>query len=89
MSAPTRPTVAECWATSNQAPLWVAVALYAAAKADPTTGTLALAPGTLARALGVGGSSLSQAIRRAVRAGWLADGSSAYRLQLARPVVQP
>ncbi len=89
MSAPAKPNVAECWATSNQAPLWVAVALYAAARADPATGTLALSPGELARALGVGGSSLSQAIRRAVQAGWLAPGSSAYRLQVARPVVKP
>jgi hypothetical protein len=77
--------IAEAWATSHQAPLWVAVSLYAAAHADPTTGTVALPPGHLAGALGVAGSTLSQAIRRAVAAGWLDAGSSAYRLIVARP----
>lgn len=77
--------IAETWATSHQAPLWVAVALYAAANADPATGTASLPPGHLAGALGVAGSTLSQAIRRAVLAGWLAPQSSAYRLILARP----
>jgi len=77
--------IAEAWATSNQAPLWVAVALYAVAHADPSTGTVALPPGRLAGALGVGGSPLSKAIRRAVLAGWLDQRSSAYRLIVARP----
>lgn len=77
--------IAEAWATSHQAPLWVAVALYAAAHADPATGTVAMAPGHLAGVMGVAGSTLSQAIRRAVAAGWLDDGSSAYRLTVARP----
>lgn len=81
----TRTPIAEVWATSNKAPLWVAVALYAAAHADPATGNVALPPGRLAAALGVAGSTLSQAIRRAVAAGWLAPGSSAYLLILMRP----
>lgn len=77
--------LAEAWATSNQAPLWVAVGLYAAAHADPGTGALALPPGRLATVLGVGGSTLSQAIRRAVSAGWLDSRSSAYLLIVTRP----
>lgn len=77
--------IAEAWARSRQAPLWVAVSLYAAAHADPSTGTVALAPGHLAGVMGVAGSTLSQAISRAVAAGWLATGSSAYCLTVARP----
>ncbi len=86
---PTQRPIAESWATSHQAPLWVAVALYAAANADPTTGTVALPPGHLATALGVRGSTLSQAIRRAVTAGWLGQESSAYRLIVTRPGGRP
>lgn len=82
-----RQPIAESWATSNQAPLWIAVALYAAANADPATGRAIMQPNQLRRAVapGASGSTLSQAIRRAVRAGWLDASSSAWCLQLGRP----
>ncbi len=85
----TQTPIAETWATSHQAPLWVAVALYAVAHADPSTGNAPMTRGQLRAALAPMSDSavISQAIARAVTAGWLAAGSSAYCLTLARPVI--
>lgn len=74
-----RTPIAEAWATSNQAPLWVAVALYAAANAD-ARGYAVLRPGQLRTALAAPPTQVSDAIRRAVRAGWLHAESTAYCL---------
>lgn len=73
--------IAEAWATSNQAPLWVAVALYAVANAD-ARGHAELRPGQLRSALapGVAAPVVSRAIRRAVRAGWLHPDSTSWHL---------
>lgn len=75
--------IAEAWATSNQAPLWVSVALYAVANADGQ-GHAVLRPGQLRSALNVSGPRVSDAIRRAVQAGWLASDSTAYCLVVRR-----
>lgn len=79
--------IAECWATSEQAPLWVAVALYAVAQAD-SRGVAQLRPGQLRAAVAPlsGSPVLTKAIRRAVAAGWLHEESTAWCLRLARPV---
>lgn len=82
---PAQRPIAECWATSNQAPLWIAVALYAVAQADPTTGLAPMRPGQLLAAVAPGGRQdvLSKAIRRAVVSGWLHPDSTAWCLRLA------
>lgn len=87
MTTTTQRPIAECWATSHQAPLWIAVALYAVAQADPSTGLAVLQPGQLRSAVAPDQSApaLSNAIRRAVRAGWLHQDSTAWCLRLARP----
>lgn len=73
--------IAESWAKSNQAPLWVAVALYATAHAD-ARGHAELRPGQLREALAPGAPAprISEAIRRAVRAGWLHEDSTSWHL---------
>lgn len=86
--APTPVPLSGAWARSGRAPLWVAVALYAAAEADPSTGVARLRAGELREALAphTTANVVSAAIRKAVACGWLAEGSSAWRLILARPV---
>jgi len=81
---PQRP-IAERWATSNQAPLWVAVALYAIAQAD-ARGHAELRPGQLREAVAPGAPAprVSEAIRRAVRAGWLHEDSTSWHLVVVR-----
>lgn len=78
--------LADKWARSGQAPLWVAIALYAAANCDPVTGRATMSRGELRRELGHGATAatVSQAIRRAVAAGWLDASSTAWCLVLAR-----
>lgn len=76
---------AEAWATSHTAPLWVAVALLAVARADPF-GVVWLAPGELLTAVAPGSrtQAVSRAIRQAVEAGWLEEGSNAGCLVVCR-----
>ncbi len=86
MTAPARPAnIAGDWATSNKAPLWVAVALYAASKAD-AQGRAVMEPGELRAAVAPtsGAATISQAISRAVGAGWLGQGSTARVLLVVR-----
>jgi len=81
-----RQPLAEVWARSGACPVWVAVALYAAANAD-AYGVAKLRAGQLREAVAPHATpdAVSRAIRRAVAAGWLAEGSSAWCLRLARP----
>ena len=81
------PTLSEVWSRSGEAPIWVAVALYAAAHADPATGIAHLRARELREAVAplATPDAISRAIRRAVAAGWLMPESSAWCLRLARP----
>ena len=81
MTETKRQPIAECWAVSNQAPLWIAVALYAVAQAD-SRGHAELRPGQLRAAVAPGAPAprVSEAIRRAVRAGWLHEDSTSWHL---------
>lgn len=78
--------IAERWATSRQAPLWVSVSLFAVSMADPVTGMAVMRAGQLREAVApdASQSALSNAIARAVRAGWLAPGSTAWCLRVRR-----
>ena len=84
-NATRRPNTAEAWATGGQAPLWVSVALFAVARAD-AVGVAWLRPGELRKTVApmASKSSVSQAITRAVQAGWLVEGSTTYRLEVRR-----
>lgn len=78
--------LADTWARSGECPIWIAVALYAAAHADPS-GIVRLRAGQLREAVAPHATpdAVSRAIRRAVKAGWLDEDSSAWCLRLARP----
>lgn len=84
-----RPRLPEVWARSGEAPLWVSICLYAAARSEG--GMLRLEPGELRQAFvpdapdQVGLSAISGAIRRAKAAGWLQPTSTARCLILGRP----
>ena len=85
MTAPA--PIALAWARSCEAPLWVSVALFVAAAADPTTGTLTLKRGELRRKVDpiTSKQAIYSAVARAIVAGWLAPGSTTTDLQLERP----
>lgn len=76
--------LAVTWAESQQAPLWVGVALYAVAHAD-ARGHAHLQPGQLRSALAPDSRPevLSRAIGSAVRKGWLHRDSRSWHLILA------
>lgn len=81
-----RMSIAESWATSDRAPLWVAISLYAVAHAD-ARGCAHLSAGQLRKAVAPTASqtTVSNAIRRAAQAGWLEQDSTAWCLRVARP----
>jgi hypothetical protein len=71
----------DAWARSGEAPLWVAIALYALRRAQ-LDGVARLHPGELRAAVAPWASrqTVSNAVRRAVRAGWLEPDSTGCRL---------
>lgn len=77
--------IIQTWATTRQAPLWIAIAMYVAAHAD-ARGRLHLKRGELRNEVDpfTSAQAIRQAVDRAVTAGWLVEGSTTTELRLVR-----
>lgn len=75
--------IAQRWARSRRAPLWISLSLLALAHADED-GESTWERGQIRRRFEVTTADVSRAITRAVAAGWLDPRSTSYRLVVRR-----
>lgn len=75
--------VLDAWATTRQAPLWICISLYALSHADPT-GRLTLKRGELRDRVDplATPTQVWQAVKRAIDAGWILEGSTTTELRV-------